>query len=115
MNANNTYKIAENIYISGFLNPELLRKLIKDLNISTVINNRPDGEEIGQMTSDEVRRLCQEHDIEYHYIPITSFSSITQSDKEDFMDIVLKTPGDKNILAFCRSGRRSEALYIKKK
>jgi len=35
-----------------------------------MINNRPDGEEPGQLPTDEARRRAAELGIAYHYLPL---------------------------------------------
>lgn len=107
----NPHKITDNIYISGFPTLSLLKEWIESLHLAIIINNRPDHEEANQLTSDEMEKLCQDLGVEYHHKPISSSVSITENDKDLLMNAISQIPADKNILMFCRSGRRSEIFY----
>ena len=56
--------------------------------MSTIVNNRPDGEDPGQLPAAEARRLAEAHGIAYHHIPFTA-ASLTRADVDAF-DAVLK-------------------------
>ena len=43
-------------------------------DVRTIINNRPDGEDTGQLPAAEARRIAEAHGIIYHHIPITAVS-----------------------------------------
>ena len=38
--------------------------------VRTIINNRPDGEDAGQLPAAEARRIAEAHGIAYHHIPV---------------------------------------------
>src|SRR5260370_17761746 len=40
--------------------------------VRAIINNRPDGEEPGQLSSAEAAKLAAENGLAYHHIPITA-------------------------------------------
>jgi sulfide:quinone oxidoreductase len=40
--------------------------------VRTIINNRPDGEDAGQLPAAEARCIAGAHGIAYHHIPITA-------------------------------------------
>jgi sulfide:quinone oxidoreductase len=75
---------------------------------AAVIDNRPDGEEEGQPTSAELAAAAQPHGIAFHYLPIKP-GQVTPEAAQSFGAIVTAAPGP--VLAFCRSGSRSEALW----
>jgi uncharacterized protein (TIGR01244 family) len=42
--------------------------------VRTIVNNRPDGEDMGQLPAADARRLAEAHGIAYHHIPVTAAS-----------------------------------------
>ena len=47
--------------------------------VKTIINNRPDGEDPGQLPAGEARRLAAAHGIAYHHIPFVG-ATLTAAD-----------------------------------
>ncbi len=76
--------------------------------VKTIINNRPDGEDPGQIPAEEARRLCAAHGIDYHHIPFVG-ATLTSADIDAF-DAVLKNAGQP-VVAHCRSGTRSTIIW----
>ena len=74
----------------------------------TIINNRPDGEDPGQLPAAEARRLAEAHGIAYHHIPITA-ASLNRADVDAFAAALQDAP--RPIVAHCRSGTRSTLLW----
>ena len=74
----------------------------------TVINNRPDGEEPGQLTAAEAKDLAQAHGLNYVHIPVT-MSALTPATVEQFSATLSDHPGP--VLAHCKSGTRSCLLW----
>lgn len=79
----------------------------KAAGVNLVINNRPDGEELGQPSNDELAAYATEQGLKWAHIPIVS-GQVT-------MEAVIATAAamkdaDK-ILAYCRSGTRSCNLW----
>lgn len=81
---------------------------IKAAGFTTVINNRPDGEEPGQPTGDAIAGACADGGLAYHAIPVThagfTHDQVTQT-------IELLGAADGPVLAYCRSGTRSCHLW----
>jgi len=75
---------------------------------TTVVCNRPDGEEFGQPTATEVGAACEAAGMSFHVIPIDR-SGIRPDMVDSFRDIVANSPGP--VLAYCRSGQRSSILW----
>ncbi len=73
-----------------------------------IINNRPDGEDPGQLDADEARRLSQAHGIAYHHIPFVG-ATLTAADIDAFA-AVLKSAHEP-VVAHCRSGTRSTMVW----
>lgn len=76
--------------------------------IKTVVNNRPDDEEPGQLSAARARELAEQHGIEYHHIPMT-VPTLTPELIDRFEKVVTTAP--RPIVAHCRSGTRSCILW----
>ncbi|MGH7038163.1 MAG: TIGR01244 family sulfur transferase [Stellaceae bacterium] len=76
--------------------------------VRTIINNRPDGEDPGQLPATEARRLAAAQGMTYHHIPITA-ASLTRADVDAFAAAMKSAPAP--IVAHCRSGTRSTLLW----
>jgi sulfide:quinone oxidoreductase len=76
--------------------------------VRTIVNNRPDGEDPGQLAAADARRLADAHGITYHHIPVTA-ASLTRADV-DAVAAVLATAAQPIVL-HCRSGTRSTLLW----
>jgi len=76
--------------------------------VRTIVNNRPDGEDPGQLPAAEARRLAESVGIAYHHIPITA-ATLSRADVDAFAVILrdAATP----VVAHCRSGTRSTLLW----
>jgi uncharacterized protein (TIGR01244 family) len=76
--------------------------------VKTIVNNRPDNEDPGQLPADEARRLCAAHGIAYHHIPFVA-ATLTRGDVDAFA-AVLKSAAQP-LVAHCRSGTRSTMIW----
>ncbi|MFC2950360.1 TIGR01244 family sulfur transferase [Marinicaulis aureus] len=76
--------------------------------VSLIINNRPDGEALGQPKSDDIARAAEAAGISYIHIPVDG-RGISQS-HISALKKALDENGDGKALAFCRSGTRSTIL-----
>ena len=76
--------------------------------VKTIVNNRPDGEDPGQLPAEEARRLCAAHGIAYHHIPFVA-ATLTRADIDAF-DAVLNS-ATRPLVAHCRSGTRSTMIW----
>jgi uncharacterized protein (TIGR01244 family) len=76
--------------------------------VRTIINNRPDGEDAGQLPAAEAQRLAEAHGIAYHHIPITA-ASLSRADVDAFTTVLRDAPTP--VVAHCRSGTRSALLW----
>jgi uncharacterized protein (TIGR01244 family) len=70
---------------------------------TTIINNRPDGEEPGQPTSAQIEAAAREAGLAYVHIPVRGGPGPEQV--EAVREVVDAADGP--VLAFCRSGTRS--------
>ena len=99
----------DNVYITGQISLDDIKNTLKECGFSVVVNNRVDGEEYGQLDSDEIKSVCIDNGIEYHYLPMSNRQDISHEAILKRNEL-LKIHSDKKILFFCRTGGRSEAL-----
>jgi uncharacterized protein (TIGR01244 family) len=76
--------------------------------VRTIVNNRPDGEDQGQLPAAEGRRIAEAHGVAYHHIPITA-ATLSRADVDAFAAALRDAPAP--IVAHCRSGTRSTLLW----
>jgi len=76
--------------------------------IRTIVCNRPDGEEWGQPTFAEIAQAASEAGIEAVQIPIYG-GNLPPEAVAEFRKALDEKPGP--VLAYCRSGMRSSALW----
>jgi uncharacterized protein (TIGR01244 family) len=81
---------------------------LAEAGVRTIINNRPDGEDPGQLPAAEARKLAEAKGIAYHHIPITA-ASLSRGDVDAFAATRREAAGP--IVAHCRSGTRSTLLW----
>lgn len=78
------------------------------LGVTTVVNNRPDGESPGDPQGPEIEAAARKLGMDYIAIPISQAGfSLPQIDS--MADVLDKAEG--KILAYCRSGTRSTLLW----
>ncbi len=103
-------KLDENIFVSPQITIDQVANA-KNMGITMIINNRPDGESADQTEGDAIKRAAMKAEIDYISIPIThaGFSA----PQVDTMIETLHNNEAKNgaILAYCRSGTRSTFLW----
>lgn len=100
-------KLSENFAVS----PQLTETDFDQLataGYKTVINNRPNGEEAGQLTATAAQKIAQENDLNYVHIPV-KMPEITKEAVEQFSQAIKENPGP--ILAHCKTGTRSAILW----
>ncbi len=77
-------------------------------NVSLIINNRPDGEEAGQITGAQIEQAARDAGLDYRAIPIGS-AGFGEADVQAMADAISDASG--NVLAYCRTGTRSTLLW----
>ena len=80
---------------------------IAEKGFKLVINNRPDGEEFGQLTSADAESAAQAQGLQYKSIAISG--TPTDDAVSAMMSTLQSTDGP--IFAYCRSGTRSTVLW----
>ena len=81
---------------------------LKAQGFTTIVNNRPDGEEAGQPGGDAIAEAAAAAGLTYHAIPITH-AGFSHPQLDAMADILAEADGP--ILAYCRSGTRSCNLW----
>lgn len=74
----------------------------------SIVSNRPDGEEAGQLSAEAIRQEAARHGLGFAHVPIVS-GKATEADAAAMARALDSLPGP--VLAFCRSGMRSTTLW----
>lgn len=99
--------LAPGLNAAGRLDREDIEALAR-IGVRTIVNNRPDGEDPGQLPASEAKKLAEAHGIAYHHIPITA-ASLTKADVDAFAAALRSAASP--VVAHCRSGTRSTLLW----
>jgi sulfide:quinone oxidoreductase len=100
-------ELAPGLSAAGALGPADIEALAAS-GVRTIINNRPDNEDPGQLPAADARRLAEAHGIAYHHIPVTG-PTLSRADVDAFAAVLRSEP--QPIVAHCRSGTRSTLLW----
>jgi sulfide:quinone oxidoreductase len=73
-----------------------------------IIDNRPDGEEPGQLSAAEMRALAASHGMGFAHVPVVP-GKISDEDVARMADALARL--DAPVLAYCRTGARSTTLW----
>jgi uncharacterized protein (TIGR01244 family) len=94
-------------YVSGQITIDMMKD-ISDLGITLIINNRPDYEEEGQESSEELMKKAESLGIKFINIPFAA----NTLDKEKIINFSnLIKNNEQKALYFCRSGARSSTIW----
>ncbi len=100
------HKLSDQFAVSPQISVEDVAEAAK-LGFGFIVNNRPDGEQPGQPTGDEIEAAALEHGLGYLAIPV-DHSGLSV---EQVSALTALMVSDRPILAFCRSGTRSTMLW----
>ena len=81
----------------------------KRQGFTTIVNNRPDGEDPNQLGSAAEEEAARAAGLGYVHIPVTS-TGMTKDDARLLQEIIEHAPGP--VVAHCRSGARSFYLWV---
>ena len=81
---------------------------LKALGVTLIVNNRPDGEDANQPTSDEIEAAAKEHGLDYRHVPLAR--GLGPSDNEAMRE-AMHSVGEGKLFAFCGSGNRSTLAW----
>ena len=79
------------------------------LGFTTIVNNRPDGEDPNQPGSAAEEQAARAAGLDYVHIPVTS-TGMTEEDARLLKETIERAPGP--VVAHCRSGARSFYLWV---
>lgn len=81
---------------------------IKAAGFKGVICNRPDNEDPGQPSADQIKAAVEAAGLEFRWVPVIS-GQMTAQNVEDQAEALDALPGP--VFAYCRSGTRCTNLY----
>ena len=81
---------------------------LQSQGVTMIVNNRPDGEDVGQPAGEEIEAACNAAGVDYRHIPIAR--GMGPADIEA-MRAAIAEVGDGKMFAFCRSGNRSALAW----
>ena len=96
-------QLDEKTLVDGQIGPDDVATL-KAMGVTLIVNNRPDGEDVGQPTSDEIEAAARKAGIDYRHVPIAR--GLGPSDIE-----AMHSASEGKLFAFCRSGNRSTLAW----
>jgi uncharacterized protein (TIGR01244 family) len=82
---------------------------LRRLGFTTIVNNRPDGEDPKQLGSTAEEQAARAAGLGYVHIPVTS-TGMTKDDARLLKETIEQAPGP--VVAHCRSGARSFYLWV---
>jgi uncharacterized protein (TIGR01244 family) len=100
-------RLDDRVSVFGQITPDDI-VAAKAQGFTTLVNNRPDGEQPGQPTGAEVEAAARENGLDYIAIPV-DHSGFAEWQVTAMADALEQAPGP--VLAFCRSGTRSTFLW----
>lgn len=100
-------KLDNRLSVALQLTPQDVREAARQ-GFRTIIANRPDDEEPGQPSAEEIEAAAREHGLEFLHIPVVSGNM--SPDAPDKMAEALSS-GAGPFLAYCRTGTRSTMLW----
>ncbi|MCO5072296.1 MAG: TIGR01244 family sulfur transferase [Rhizobiaceae bacterium] len=103
----NPRQISEDYTVSPQISVEDVQT-IKDAGFKSVICNRPDNEDPGQVSVEAIRNAVEAAGLAFRHVPVVS-GQMTVADVEAQAEALEGLEGP--VFAYCRSGTRSANLY----
>lgn len=100
--------VTDDYAVSGQIAAEDIAS-IKAAGYRSIICNRPDDEQPGQPTAQEIAVAAAAADLIFRHIPFTS-GQMTEDDVAKMVEALDEIPGP--VFAYCRSGARSTNIYM---
>jgi sulfide:quinone oxidoreductase len=75
----------------------------------SIIGNRPDGEQPGQLSAAEAETLAKANGMQFRYLPLVMPIVLEASTSDATKTFIEELPGP--VLAYCRSGTRSAMAW----
>ena len=101
------HRLDERTLVAGQIAPEEVASL-KSEGVTMIVNNRPDGEDVGQPTSADIEAAARDAGIAYRHVPIARGMGPTDVEA---MRRAIHEAGDGTLFAFCRTGNRSALAW----
>lgn len=101
------YRMSENCAVSSQIQPADVAAIAAE-GFTTIVCNRPDGEDAGQPAAGDVAAECAAQGIVFELVSIDR-NGLTMDMVERFRRVVEASEGP--VLAYCRSGQRSSVLW----
>ena len=99
--------VEQDFAVASQVTVEDIAEMARD-GVKTLINNRPDGEEMGQISAAAAKAEAEKHGMTYLHIPVRT-DTISAADVAAFARALAESP--KPIVAHCRSGTRCYLLW----
>ena len=100
-------ELGPQVYVSGQLFEHDVRLMAKQ-GVRSIMNNRPDGESMGQPLSADLAKLAEELGMTYLHLPVNP-KAITKQIVEEYAKACDEL--ERPLLVFCRTGARSAKLW----
>jgi sulfide:quinone oxidoreductase len=100
-------ELAPQVYVSGQLFEHDVRLMAKQ-GVRSIMNNRPDGESMGQPLSADLAKTAEELGMNFLHLPV-NLKAITKQVVEEFAKA--RDELERPLLIFCRSGARSTTMW----
>ena len=100
-------ELGPQVYVSGQLFEHDVRLAAKQ-GVRSIMNNRPDGESMGQPLSADLAKIAEELGATFLHLPVDP-RAITRQIVEEFAKACDEL--ERPLLIFCRSGARSTTLW----
>jgi uncharacterized protein (TIGR01244 family) len=102
-------RLTPSLSVTGALAPEDFAEIAR-LGFKSVINNRVDGEEPGQLTAHDETALAGREGLAYLYLPAAKHEVLDDHVVAPLAEALERMPGP--ILLHCRSGLRSTIMWV---
>jgi sulfide:quinone oxidoreductase len=99
--------INEELSVSGQLSIDDIDKL-KQAGVKSIICNRPDNEDPGQLSYQSIEQIAKEKGLEFRFMPVVS-GQVSVENGIEFGELTKNLP--KPVHAYCRSGTRCTTLW----
>ena len=100
-------QVSDTLYVAPQLTADDIRQA-RTKGFAAIINNRPDGEEPGQPSAAENRKIAEGEGLGYCHIPVVP-GQVSESQVRTFQRVLSEAGGP--VLAHCKTGTRSATLY----
>lgn len=100
--------ITPDFAVAGQLSPEDFSR-VAEAGFRTIINNRPDDEERGQLAASDGQAAAHALDLAYVHVPTTKHDIFTDETVSRMVSALAASDGP--VLAHCKSGQRSAILW----